>query len=124
MTEEAPAVEEVEVSPSAANSNFWSMAEVIISNIASKTLPGKTAPFQRVNTRILETLPQRLKDNSFDTKFKYGSGDYYGIEGNEKLRDKAGKGFRKEKTKFKNKNFQGGKAGRIVYNVNSTKFAD
>ena len=40
--------------------------------------------------RSLANLPQQLKDNSFNAKFKYGSGDFYGVEGNEKLKDKAG----------------------------------
>ncbi len=89
------------------------------------TSNGKSGPFKRIDAKILEQLPQELKDNSFHAKFKFGNGgDLYGIEGHEKLKDKAGKGFRKEKSKFKNKNFQGGKAGKIVYAVNSTKFAD
>jgi len=46
----------------------------------------------------------------------------FGVEGHEKLKDKTGKGFRKEKSKFKNKNFQGGRSGQITYKVNSTKF--
>jgi hypothetical protein len=84
---------------------------------------GKRAgPFKRIDERILEGLSEQLKDNSFNAKFMYGrSGDSFGMEGHEKLKDKAGKGFRKEKSKLKNKNFQGGKIGKIGYSVNSTK---
>jgi hypothetical protein len=82
----------------------------------------RASPFKRIDTKILDELPQELKDNSFNAKFKYGrAGDLFGVEGNEKLRDKAGKGFRKEKSKLKNKNFQGGRLGKLLYNVNSTK---
>lgn len=84
----------------------------------------KQNPFKRIDAKIIEQLPEHLKDNSFNAKFKYGSGDYFGIEGHAKLKDTKGKGFRKEKSKFKNKNFQGGKGGKIIYAVNSTKFED
>jgi len=77
--------------------------------------------FRRIDESILQKLPAGLKDNSFNGKFKFGGGDMFGVEGHEKLKDKSGKGFRKEKSKFKNKNFQGGKLGQIVYSKNSTK---
>lgn len=79
-------------------------------------------PFKRIDTTILEGLPPELQDNSFSTKFRFGQGDLFGMEGHERLKDKAGKDFRKEKTRFKNRSFQGGGVGRIVYAVNSTKF--
>ena len=80
--------------------------------------------FQRIDTKILEELSPELRDNSFGGKFRSGQeGDLYGIEGYERLRDKGGKGFRKEKSKFKNRAFQGGQAGHISYGVNSTKLS-
>ena len=90
------------------------------SNQVSKA-PYKSGPFQRIDPTIVNTLTEDLKDNSFHAKFKHGGGDYYGIEGHEKLKDQVGKGFRKEKNKLKNKNFQGGKGGKITYQVNSVK---
>ena len=90
------------------------------SNQVSK-LPYKSGPFQRIDPTIVNTLTEDLKDNSFHAKFKHGGGDYYGIEGHEKLKDQVGKGFRKEKNKLKNKNFQGGRGGKITYQVNSVK---
>ena len=81
----------------------------------------KQVPFQRIDERIIQDLPPQLQDNSFSAKFKYGGGDLFGMEGHEKLKDKCGKGFRKEKSKLKNKNFQGGNLGKIVYGVNSQK---
>ncbi len=88
---------------------------------AVKKAPVKNVSFKRVDATILANLPAELQDNSFHTKFKFGQGDMFGVEGHNKLKDKCGKGFRKEKSKLKNKNFQGGQLGRITYAVNSTK---
>lgn len=96
--------------------------EKAIDRSPSKTQkPNKAVPYKRIDENILSDLRPELRDNSFGGKFKNGLGDYYGVEGHEKLKDKAGKGFRKEKSKFKNKNFQGGNGGKITYGVNSTK---
>eukprot|EP00826_Nyctotherus_ovalis_P049908 TRINITY_DN6067_c0_g1_i2.p3 TRINITY_DN6067_c0_g1~~TRINITY_DN6067_c0_g1_i2.p3 ORF type:complete len:113 (-),score=38.29 TRINITY_DN6067_c0_g1_i2:103-441(-) len=90
---------------------------------SSKRVAGnsKSKAFQRVDVDILNKLPNELKNNSFHAKFQYGGGDDYGVQGHEKLKGKTGKGFRKEKAKLKNKNFQGGKGVKITYTVNSIK---
>ena len=55
-------------------------------------------------------------------KAKFGKeGDGFGLIGQNKLIDKKGRNFRKEKGKFKNKSFQGG-GGKITCKVNSIKF--
>jgi len=81
----------------------------------------KSESFKRVDPSILKALPTQLRDNSFQAKSRYGGGDAYGKAGHEKLRDKTGKAFRKEKGKLKNKNFQGAKGTRITYTKNSVK---
>jgi len=62
-----------------------------------------------------------LADNTFEAKFKFGKGDEYGMLGNEKLRDTRGSGFKKEKTKLKNKQFQGGGAKIDTHTVSTIK---
>mgnify|MGYP003493710931 CR=1 FL=1 len=44
-------------------------------------------------------------EESFYSKFELGQGDKFGEWSNERLKDKKGKDFKKEKTKMKNKNF-------------------
>eukprot|EP01022_Parablepharisma_sp_SALTPOND_P026926 TRINITY_DN65237_c0_g1_i1.p7 TRINITY_DN65237_c0_g1~~TRINITY_DN65237_c0_g1_i1.p7 ORF type:complete len:194 (+),score=29.09 TRINITY_DN65237_c0_g1_i1:1070-1651(+) len=85
-------------------------------------IPEKKGPYKRIDEKIIEELPTELQDNSFQTKFKHGQGDLYGIEGYQRLKGWMGKDYRKEKSRFKKKSFQGGKVGKIVYGVNSTKF--
>ena len=52
-----------------------------------------------------------MKDNTFEAKMKFGKGgDVHGIEGCNRLKDKRGKDFKKEKGKLKNKAFCGGDA--------------
>ena len=58
---------------------------------------------------------------TFKAKYKFGYGDDYGKIGNEKLKDTRGRGFKKEKTKLKNKQFQGN-GQRINTAINSIKF--
>jgi len=51
---------------------------------------------------------------------KWGTaGDAFGEFGNERLKDTRGRGFKKEKTKLKNKQFHGG-AGRINAHVSNS----
>ena len=82
----------------------------------------KIKPFSRIAKNYANDLANEFQDNTFEAKVRYGrGGDNYGIASNEKLRDKQGKNFRKEKTKMKKKNFHG--AGmKISYQVNSIKF--
>jgi hypothetical protein len=52
----------------------------------------------------------------------YGKGgDEFGKLGNEKLKHTVGKGFKKEKTKLKNKNFCGGDVTINMHAINSIK---
>lgn len=50
-------------------------------------------------------MDSRFADASFESKANAGYGDKFGEWSNDKLKDKRGKGFKKEKTKMKNKNF-------------------
>jgi hypothetical protein len=52
-------------------------------------------------------LQETEADNTFEAKARYGiaGGDTYGEWSNERLKDKVGKGFKKEKGKMKNRNF-------------------
>ncbi|CAI2378642.1 unnamed protein product [Moneuplotes crassus] len=71
-------------------------------------------PYSRVKEDYANNLSVEFQDNSFEAKARYGGqgGDNY---------ETRGKGFRKEKTKMKKKNFHG--AGqKITYQVNSIKF--
>ena len=79
-------------------------------------------PYSRIKHNYADNLGHEFQDNTFEAKARYGQGgDDYGIASNERLRVTRGKGFRKEKTKMKKKNFHG--AGqKIVYKVNSIKF--
>ena len=52
-------------------------------------------------------MPEKYRDNSYEAYLKQ-TGDDFGKAANDKLIVTRGKGFRKEKTKFKNKTFLGG----------------
>ncbi len=126
--EEAP-VEEAEKEPEPEVVAEPVKKAMVAKPVASKPMNGaarngggnrKYDSFQRIDASIIDTLPPELQDNSFQAKFRLGMGDMFGVEGHEKLKDQRGKGFRKEKSKLKNKNFQGGN-GKITYNVNSVK---
>ena len=65
-------------------------------------------PFKRIDdTNIKYQVPENLRDNSY-AAFMKQTGDDFGKAANDKLIVTRGKGFRKEKTKFKNKTFHGG----------------
>jgi len=65
-------------------------------------------PFKRIDdTQIKYQVPENLRDNSY-AAFMKQTGDDFGKAANDKLIVTRGKGFRKEKTKFKNKTFHGG----------------
>ena len=65
-------------------------------------------PFKRIDdTHIKYQVPEKLRDNSY-AAFMKQTGDDFGKAANDKLIVTRGKGFRKEKTKFKNKTFHGG----------------
>lgn len=51
-------------------------------------------------------LEDKHRDATFESKARFGEeGDRFGEWANDKLKDTRGKGFKKEKTKMKNKNF-------------------
>ena len=65
-------------------------------------------PFKRIDdSNIKHQVPENLRDNSY-AAFMKQTGDDFGKAANDKLIVTRGKGFRKEKTKFKNKTFHGG----------------
>ena len=65
-------------------------------------------PFKRIDeSNINYQVPKNLRDNSY-AAFMKQTGDDFGKAANDKLIVTRGKGFRKEKTKFKNKTFHGG----------------
>ena len=65
-------------------------------------------PFKRIDdTKLKHEVPEKYRDNSYAAYLKQ-TGDDFGKAANDKLIVTRGKGFRKEKTKFKNKTFHGG----------------
>ena len=65
-------------------------------------------PFKRIDeSNINYQVPKNMRDNSY-AAFMKQTGDDFGKAANDKLIATRGKGFRKEKTKFKNKTFHGG----------------
>ena len=77
--------------------------------------------FSRINKDEIGDLPDELRDNSFQAKFKFGSGDEWGRYGYEKLKDTRGDGFKKQKGKLKNKAFQA--SGIDMYKINSIQLS-
>jgi hypothetical protein len=80
--------------------------------------------FQRINEDKFRAIVEQSKTEgaSFESKGNYGTeGDKFGEWSYERLRDKRGESFKKEKGKMKNRNFHS--AGqRISGTVNSIKF--
>lgn len=76
-------------------------------NISTPFNSSAKTPFKRINDSLKEVLPESLQDNSYE-KFMNSTGENYGHMANEKLKITKGKGFKKEKTKFKNKTAFGG----------------
>ena len=65
-------------------------------------------PFKRIDdSKLKHEVPEEYRDNSYAAYLKQ-TGDDFGKAANDKLIVTRGKGFRKEKTKFKNKTFHGG----------------
>ena len=65
-------------------------------------------PFKRIDdSKLKYEVPEQYRDNSYAAYLKQ-TGDDFGKAANDKLIVTRGKGFRKEKTKFKNKTFHGG----------------
>ena len=65
-------------------------------------------PFKRIDdSKLNYEVPEKYRDNSYAAYMKQ-TGDDFGKAANDKLIVTRGKGFRKEKTKFKNKTFHGG----------------
>ncbi|CDW72628.1 UNKNOWN [Stylonychia lemnae] len=79
--------------------------------------------FQRINEEKFKSMDEVAADNTFESKARFGQGggDAFGLWSNDKLKDKVGKGFKKEKGKMKNRNFHS-QGQRIGYGVNSVKF--
>lgn len=76
--------------------------------------------FSRIDVNEFGELPENLKDNTFEAKFKYGAaGDEWGKYGHEKLKDTRGESFKKTKGKLKNKAFQA--AGIDINKINSIR---
>ena len=68
----------------------------------------KGRPFKRIDdSKLKYEVPEKYRDNSYAAYLKQ-TGDNFGKAANDKLIVTRGKGFRKEKTKFKNKTFHGG----------------
>ena len=66
----------------------------------------KEYKFSRLDSAKYDNLLGAAKDNSYEAKKLFGTtGDTYGDWSNDKLKDKVGKGFTKEKNKMKNRNF-------------------
>ena len=79
-------------------------------------------PFKRIDdTNINYQVPEKMRDNSYAAYLKQ-TGDDFGKAANDKLIVTRGKGFRKEKTKFKNKTFHGGM--KISTSVRSVRLED
>ena len=65
-------------------------------------------PFKRIDdSKLKYEVPEKYRDKSYAAYLKQ-TGDDFGKAANDKLIVTRGKGFRKEKTKFKNKTFHGG----------------
>ena len=79
-------------------------------------------PFKRIDdSKLNYEVPEKYRDNSYAAYMKQ-TGDDFGKAANDKLILTRGKGFRKEKTKFKNKTFHGGMT--ISTSVRSIKLED
>ena len=79
-------------------------------------------PFKRIDdSKLNYEVPEKYRDNSYAAYMKQ-TGDDFGKAPNDKLIVTRGKGFRKEKTKFKNKTFHGGMT--ISTSVRSIKLED
>eukprot|EP01017_Pseudomicrothorax_dubius_P006520 TRINITY_DN11874_c0_g2_i1.p1 TRINITY_DN11874_c0_g2~~TRINITY_DN11874_c0_g2_i1.p1 ORF type:complete len:245 (+),score=102.08 TRINITY_DN11874_c0_g2_i1:151-885(+) len=85
-----------------------------------KKAPPPNKPFSRVDPGIYTQLPEALRDNTFWAKARYGAGDEFGMLGHTRLKDVRGKDFKKEKTKMKNKAFQGGAGFKINANADNS----
>jgi len=72
--------------------------------------------YQRVDSSMVESLPEELRDNSYYAK----KGDTWGEKANDVLKTVSGKDFRSEKTKKKRGSYRG---GTIELGVNSFKFS-
>ena len=79
-------------------------------------------PFKRIDdSKLKYEVPEKYRDNSY-AAYMEQTGDDFGKAANDKLIVTRGKGFRKEKTKFKNKTFHGGMT--ISTSVRSIKLED
>lgn len=77
-------------------------------------------PFKRIDENLYK-VHQELNCNSWET-YAQKSGNNFAVEANNKLKVTAGKDFKKEKGKFKNKSGMGG--GLLSTDVKSFKFVD
>lgn len=79
---------------------------------------GGNAPFRRIDPNLYKVTKNELTNNSYDYYANH-TGNKMGIEANNRLKTTAGKDFKKEKTKFKNKSGFGGT--QITMDVKSIK---
>lgn len=75
--------------------------------VSAEDVQRNNAPFKRIDESRYKVTDSRLNNNSYD-HFANASGNTFANEANKKLKVTAGKDFRKEKTKFKNKSGFGG----------------
>lgn len=78
-------------------------------------------PFKRIDDSYINNLNEDLVDNTYESHM-LKTGNDYGAIANDRLRVERGKGFKKEKTKFKNKNTFGSTS--ISLAVRSIKLED
>lgn len=76
-------------------------------NIDPSILAKNNQPFRRIKEEDIQIKDKKLTNNSWDYYAKL-SGNENATHANEKLKVTAGKDFKKEKTKFKNKSGFGG----------------
>jgi hypothetical protein len=86
--------------------------------VDESTINKPNAPFKRIKEEDYQIQDNKLTNNSWDYYAKT-SGNTFGNEANNRLKHTAGKDFKKEKTKFKNKSGFGG--GQLTTEVKSIK---
>lgn len=90
-------------------------------NIDPSILVKNNQPFRRIKEEDIEIKDSKLTNNSWDYYAKL-SGNQNATHANEKLKVTAGKDFKKEKTKFKNKSGFGGNI--VTTDIKSIKLCE
>lgn len=86
--------------------------------IDDSVLKKPNAPFKRINEEDYQIKDNKLTNNSWEN-YAAQTGNTFGNEANNRLKHTAGRDFKKEKTKFKNKSGFGG--GQLTTEVKSIK---